>query len=158
MQDVVFDLEAGQGCGFNRFMDINEVDIRENDEHLQINLTFEKVWKEVDSYNNNDDQNIKLDEKIKQLSEKCDNLFKSLQESIKRIENELMNRKKVQLPECPICFNDIGPGVKIAQCPSGHLLCWTCKDKLQTPRCPSCKSSVNNRAHGMENYIKTLLQ
>ena len=99
--------------------------------------------------------------KINQLSAKCDNssaMIKSLQESMKKIENELMNKKKIPLPECPICFNDFGPDVKIAQCPRGHLLCWSCKVKLQTPGCPSCNASVNNRAHGMENYIKTLLQ
>ena len=52
--DVGFDLQAGQEFGFNRFLDIDEVDKGEKDEPLQINCKFKKVWKEGVSYNNND--------------------------------------------------------------------------------------------------------
>ena len=78
---------------------------------------------------------------------------------IEKIEAVMMKDvKKIRLPECPVCLHDMGPGVKIAQCPSGHLLCWTCKEKLPSPQCPTCQEPVNNRAHGMESYIKTLVQ
>lgn len=104
MIDVRFDLKAGQDFRFNRFLKIDEVDKSEKDEHLQINCAFKKVWKEVESYNNNDagvwkeaesynnndTQTVKLHEKINQLSEKCDNssaMIKLLQESMKKIEN-----------------------------------------------------------------------
>ena len=112
-----------------------------SDEALEIHWIIKKVWKDVDSFNNN----------------------AKLSASLKKIETEInKDRKKIPLPECPICSNDMGPGVKIAQCLSGHLLCWTCKERMSAPQCitqcPSCQAPVVNRAHGMESYIKTLLQ
>ena len=159
MNDVL-DLKAGHYCGYLRFLDTDLLDIRADDEDLQITCTFKRVWKEVEGYNNNEAQTTKLEDEIKQLSEKCDNstaMIKSLQESMRKIENELINKKEIPLPECPVCFTDLGPGIKIAQCPSGHLLCWNCKERMSAPQCiapcPSCKAPVINRAHGMENYI-----
>jgi len=111
---------------------------------------------------------------MKLYEEKCDTssaMMKTLQASMKKMESEMtqiksemkkISRKKIPLPECPVCFNEMGPDVRIGQCPSGHLLCWTCKERMSGPQqtaiCPSCKAPVTHRAHGMENYIKTLFQ
>ena len=32
-------------------------------------------------------------------------------------------------PECPICFDEMKPPTKIAQCLSGHLICLHCKER-----------------------------
>merc|ERR1712048_840398 len=88
-----------------------------------------------------------LSKKIEKIESEMNK--KEKEKSVK-IENEFSKkRKKVPLPECPVCLTDMGPGVKIAQCSSGHLLCWTCKEKLSSPKCPTCQVPVNNRAHGM---------
>ena len=59
-------------------------------------------------------------------------------------------------PECPVCFDEMTTETRIAQCLSGHYLCWGCKANIQ--ECPSCKLPVDGRAIGMEQYIKTLFK
>ena len=98
-----------------------------------------------------------IEKKMNKKEEKMETNEKA--ERIYEVESEKeKEKKKIPLPECPVCLTDMGPGVKIVQCSSGHLLCWTCKEKLSSPQCPTCQEPVNNRAHGMENYIMTLLQ
>jgi len=66
-------------------------------------------------------------------------------------------RKDVVKPKCPVCSVEMSPETKIAQCISGHHLCWVCLEKLNDKRdCPSCSQPVNGRAFGMESYLRTL--
>ena len=46
--------------------------------------------------------------------------------------------------ECPICYEKMGPPVKIFQCSKGHLLCETCFTKIRdsTKVCPYCNQDV----------------
>ena len=66
------------------------------------------------------------------------------------------NNYKVKKPPCPICFEEMSFNTKIAQCISGHLLCWGCKEKLEKNECPSCGQPVNGRAFGMESYLRSV--
>ena len=66
------------------------------------------------------------------------------------------NRGKLRKPECPICFEEMSPDTKIAQCINGHLLCWSCKEKMEKNKCPSCGLPVKGRAFGLENYLRSL--
>ena len=69
---------------------------------------------------------------IKDLKEK-------LMETVKAIDylpNEGFNPPPVKAPvlpcpECPICFEEMKPPVRIVQCKSGHLVCQQCKDMPQ---------------------------
>ena len=63
---------------------------------------------------------------------------------------------KMKEPTCPICFEEMSYDTKIAQCISGHFLCWSCKEKLERKKCPSCGQPVNGRAFGMENYLRSI--
>ena len=46
--------------------------------------------------------------------------------------------------ECPICYEKMGPPVKIFQCSEGHLLCEKCLTKIRdsTKVCPYCNQDV----------------
>ena len=46
--------------------------------------------------------------------------------------------------ECPICYERMGPPVKIFQCSEGHLLCEKCFTKFRdsTKVCPYCNQDV----------------
>ena len=46
--------------------------------------------------------------------------------------------------ECPICFEEMLPFIKIFQCSQGHLLCENCYKKVieSTKTCPFCKRDV----------------
>ena len=65
-------------------------------------------------------------------------------------------QEKVKKPPCPICFEEMSGSTKIAQCNNGHLLCWSCKEKMKSNKCPSCRLPVDGRAFGMESYLRSL--
>ena len=184
-----FPIPAGTNWGHEKYFDHDDLvrcgyceDEEEEDKELEIHWIIKNVWKDVDydgfkindlsakiDIIDNDTRNISAnaEENYQKLSKKCDKstaMIKTLQENMKKLELEMkqINRKRIPLPECPVCFNEMGPDVRIGQCPSGHLLCWTCKERMSSPQqtaiCPSCKAPVTHRAYGMENYIKTLFQ
>ena len=64
------------------------------------------------------------------------------------------NNNNVVKPKCHICFGEMS--TKIAQCISGHLLCWPCKEKMGDKNCAFCDQPVNGRAFGMEAYLRTI--
>ena len=76
-------------------------------------------------------------------------------ESIKaKIDAAPKNNKNVVKPKCPICFEEMSS--KIAQCISGHFLCWPCKEKMGDKDCAFCDQPVNGRCYGMEAYLRTI--
>ena len=72
--------------------------------------------------------------------------------------DELEKGRKMKKPNCPVCYEEMSPNAKIAQCISGHLICWSCNEKMVKIDCPSCGQPVNGRAFGMESYLKYLFQ
>ena len=66
------------------------------------------------------------------------------------------NNNRVKKPKCPICFEEMS--TKIAQCISGHLLCWPRKEKMGDGDndCAFCDQPVNGRCYGMEAYLRTI--
>ena len=72
--------------------------------------------------------------------------------------NELDKGRKGKKPSCPVCYEEMLLNTRIAQCISGHLICWSCKEKMEKNDCPSCGRPVNGRAFGMESYLKYLFQ
>ena len=136
-------------------------DFREvTDKDMDINLTISKVWKGIKTNARALDQpsgaNNRLETEIQSLRQEMNDLTTALSSSSINSNNSNVRLPK---PECPVCFEEMKPGTKIAQCLSGHLICWSCKDIISfhgVEQCPSCKLPVNGRAYGMENYIKTL--
>eukprot|EP00088_Acartia_fossae_P026454 TRINITY_DN27290_c0_g1_i1.p1 TRINITY_DN27290_c0_g1~~TRINITY_DN27290_c0_g1_i1.p1 ORF type:complete len:204 (+),score=27.60 TRINITY_DN27290_c0_g1_i1:77-613(+) len=63
---------------------------------------------------------------------------------------------KVEKPQCPYCFEDFTSSSKIAQCISGHLVCWTCNNQNNNRNCGLCGEPINGRAFGMENYLRSI--
>lgn len=55
--------------------------------------------------------------------------------------------------ECPVCFDYVLP--PIFQCESGHLICNTCKERVQC--CPSCRGRLGTvRNLAMEKVAETV--
>ena len=61
-----------------------------------------------------------------------------------------------EVPECPICFDEMVPPVRIFQCRDGHLVCETCKAGLEPCICPECRQEVTGRAIGVEKLLRSL--
>ena len=104
-------------------------------------LTTDKVvW---DSYY---EMKEKLDETQANLDE---TRWKLILMETKLEDLECNNNNKLKKPRCPICFEEMSSNTNIAQCHNGHLLCWSCKEKISNKNCPSCGLPVDGRAFGM---------
>ena len=76
-----------------------------------------------------------------------------------KIDSQIDNSSNKKPPSCPVCFEYMTSGTKIAQCNRGHLLCWSCKEKMEMKNCPFCGTCglpVDGRAFDMESYLKYL--
>jgi len=62
-----------------------------------------------------------------------------------------------EVPECPVCFNEMVPPTRIFQCRDGHLVCETCKLGLAPCICPECRQEVIGRATGVEKLLRSLV-
>ena len=116
---------------------------QKGDEQLEVVCTIMNI-NHLDTIENNNKYRTRLNDKLAQLEAKSDEPDKG---------------RKKKKPTCPICFEDMSSSdTRIAQCISGHLICWSCKEKMVKNDCPSCGQSVNGRAFGMESYLKYLFQ
>ena len=98
-----------------------------------------------------------VEKRIATLESKLESKLESATESIKSmIEDTSIKINNFVKPRCPICFDEMSSNTKIAQCISGHLLCWGCKEKMGDKVCAFCEQPVNGRAFGMEAYLRTI--
>jgi len=75
-----------------------------------------------------------------------------------KMENMLKARDPIKIPECPICFEELRPPLRIVQCLKGHKICELCSEREAVVSCPTnCKSDFMGRDHGMEAFVKQLL-
>ena len=120
--------------------------------------TIENINKDVERLN---DSMKGTNVKLAQLESKYTASQEETNMKLTKIEakiDELEKGRKTKKPTCPICFEEMSPDNKIAQCISGHHICWSCKEKMVKNDCPSCGQPVNGRAFGMEIYLKYLFQ
>ena len=100
---------------------------------------------------------IKLDQLKSQLDEDKASLLGELSSIEEKLNDCNSNRfNNVPKPRCPICLNEMSSNTKIAQCISGHLLCWPCKERMVDRGCALCDQPVNGRAFGLEAYLRTI--
>ena len=86
-----------------------------------------------------------LKEELNKLDQKINLKFEDLKEDIKA---------PARAPECPICFEELKPPMKIIQCLKGHKLCEPCSQKPDIVSCPgACKSAFMGRDFGMEAFL-----
>ena len=94
-----------------------------------------------------------VEKRIATLESKLESATESIKSMIEDTSIKINNFVK---PRCPICFDEMSSNTKIAQCISGHLLCWGCKEKMGDKVCAFCEQPVNGRAFGMEAYLRTI--
>ncbi|KAG6509021.1 E3 ubiquitin-protein ligase SINAT5-like [Zingiber officinale] len=59
-----------------------------------------------------------------------------------------------ELLECPVCKNAMFPPIQ--QCPSGHTLCFSCKNKVNN-KCPICRKEIGHiRCLALEKLATSL--
>ena len=96
--------------------------------------------------------NSNIEKRIARLESKIEASAESIK--VKIDVSAAKTNNSVKKPKCPICFEEMS--TKIAQCISGHLLCWPCKEKMGDKECAFCDQPVNGRCYGMEAYLRTI--
>merc|ERR1719500_1464121 len=52
-------------------------------------------------------------------------------------------RKTISLPHCSVCLEVPAPGLKVFQCPEGHIFCQSCQERPELSCCPECRASLS---------------
>ena len=169
-------IEPYRSLGYGKFLSHNRIRHVKGDENLQISITISHVLKDFQDGLRPDhltqSMGIKeIRQSVRMLPRMQSDIAK-LTEQMKALETAVSNsgagkgsnswkdlgkeerNSMIPKPECPVCFEAMTPSTKIAQCITGHIVCWSCKARIEV--CPSCKLSICGRAFGMENYIKIL--
>ena len=159
------------GWGWPRFLQHSSLVNQKGDAQLEVICTIMKLKcleteGTYDTIENNNKDEERLNNSMKEANVKLaqmESKYAASQEEsnmkLTKLEakiDELEKGRKMKKPNCPICFEEMLPDAKIAQCISGHLICWSCKEKMVKNDCPSCGQPVNGRAFGMESYLKYL--
>ena len=117
----------------------------------ELKRKYESIENKVEAGSSN------FEKRIANLESRLESRLEASTESIKmKIEDNTNKNNNIAKPRCPICFDEMSPSTKIAQCISGHLLCWSCKEKMGDKECAFCEEPVNGRAFGMEAYLRTI--
>ena len=71
----------------------------------------------------------------------------------------LEEARKDLIPECPVCLEDMGPGVAIWQCVNGHLICGDCRVRTFHV-CGECRSREGyvSRSRRLEDNISRMMK
>merc|ERR1719500_385044 len=65
---------------------------------------------------------------------------------------------QTQVPECPVCLEEMAPPTRIFQCRNGHLICEPCKTGLRPCICPKCRQEMTGRATDTEAILRSFQQ
>ena len=65
-----------------------------------------------------------------------------------------------ELLECPVCFEDMKPPVKIFQCSNGLTICEPCKNNPAVKVCPTCRVTMMHAIRNIfaENIAESALK
>ena len=63
-----------------------------------------------------------------------------------------------KLSECPVCFVEMIPPMKIFQCINGHSLCENCKDNEHVTTCPSCRVTLRGDSISRNILAESLIE
>merc|ERR1711971_43808 len=75
----------------------------------------------------------------------------ALKESIRNIQMG-QGGARINVPECPVCFEEMAPPKQIFQCVNGHFVCGSCRPNIRM--CPKCRNNMAGRAHDTEEMLR----
>lgn len=119
---------------------------------LEISVDIKLVWEYSPGR-----QTMKAE--VTDLKRKIENMERTLERNLATLRNpgEKIFSSSSPCPECPICFDEMKPPTKIAQCMAGHLICLNCRERPEVSCCPICKKDfTGERAIGIENFLRGL--
>ena len=147
-------IKASNGLGFPSFVSHDWVNKHQEDLKLVVKIT--KVVDDFQDYLcDKMDKVTDLATKLEKIDTKFVNLESFVKAQFETMASKMAAVSKVEKPKCPYCFEEMNSTTKIAQCISGHMICWSCKEKDKRD-CGLCGQPVNGRAFGMESYLRGL--
>ena len=81
-----------------------------------------------------------------------------LQSTSTHLHGEMMASSIKKLSECPVCFVEMVPPMKIFQCINGHSLCENCKDNKNVTTCPSCRVTLKGELISRNILAESLIE
>jgi len=84
---------------------------------------------------------------------KAENL--SLRKSMRNMQMAQGGGARINVPECPVCFDEMAPPKQIFHCVNGHFVCGSCRPNIH--ECPTCRKNMAGRAHGTEEMLRASL-
>jgi len=131
-----------------------------DDRDLDISADIKLVWEYFPGKQTLQAEVRGLKSEVTDLNRKIETLERTMISNFKSLGLTAEEKKSVSsspCPECPICFDEMKPPTRIAQCMSGHLICLKCRERPEISSCPTCKKQfTGERAIGMENFLRTL--
>jgi len=120
--EVELDLEDG-----------NELD----DGSLTLTASITLLWEEVVT------TGLNLKSEVTDLKRKIETLETNMISKLEALENPAKRKAPLPCPECPICFSEMKPPTRIAQCSTGHLICQGCRDRPEVRAVRAAQCSVS---------------
>jgi len=103
----------------------------------------------------------KLEEEVFNSEERVKSAISKAEEKLEAKIKEV-KQSAISGPECPVCFHELRPPLRVVQCESGHKICEPCSQSVwcasqAQPVCPGgCAAKLIGRDHGMEAYLEQI--
>merc|ERR1712107_94234 len=124
----------------------------------EIKLQIEEKWKEEirvkikEGTAKKEESLALLDHQLEKVQTQAEKEKESIQ---KEHDNNIAAMWKTEF-ECPICFEEMKPPMRIWQCVDGHAICAGCREKLESKGCPPCSRSIDGRNFTLEKMARSL--
>jgi len=140
---------------------LDDLDTKLNDE---VSNSDTRVKAETDAIKAKlSDIEVKLEEEVFNSEERVKAEILKMEERLeKKIMEVKQSRPAITGPECPVCFHELRPPLKIVQCEAGHKICEPCSQSAWCagqiePVCPGgCGARLIGRDHGMEAFLQQI--
>jgi len=160
----IFQMDSNSSWGWPKFCEHKDLEYDENTPNLTLSANITLFWEEVNGSRKDpkalmresraEVEGLKIE--VTDLKRKIETLEINVISKLDALEIPSKKKATIPCPECPICFNDMKPPIRIVQCTSGHLICRQCRDNPEVKCCPTCKQQFTGTAIGMENYLRTI--
>jgi len=122
----------------------------DNKDVLKLLLTTPGVDLTITDKNNKTLEQLARDENAADVLKMIPGTLEHQVEVLAQTVQNLQKSKKA--PECPVCFHQLLPPKQMFQCVEGHIVCGTCRPKIQI--CPTCRGAMTGRAHAFEQFLR----
>ena len=134
--ESIFQMDSNSSCGWPKFCEHEDLEYDEDTPNLTLSANITLLWEEVNGSRKDpkalmresraEVEGLKIE--VTDLKRKIETLEINVISKLDALEIPSKKKATIPCPECPICFNEMKPPIRIVQCTSGHLICRQCRD------------------------------